>query len=62
MKPAKTFSETMAGPIVIVIDALDESGMAALRQHLLRLLTGKLDDESLITKLRDSGVLFDDIE
>ena len=51
MKPAKTFSETMAGPIVIVIDALDESGMAASRQHLLRLLAGKLDDESLITKL-----------
>jgi len=51
MKPAKIFSETMAGPIVIVIDALDESGMAASRQHLLRLLAGKLDDESLITKL-----------
>ena len=61
MKPAKTFSETMGGPIVIVIDALDESGMAALRQLLL-LLAGKLDDESLITKLRNSGVLFDDIE
>ena len=52
MKPAETFSETMAGPIVIVIDALDESGMAASRQHLLRILAGKLDDdESLITKL-----------
>ena len=61
MEPAKTFSETMAGPIMIVIDALDESGMAALRQLLL-LLAGKMDDESLITKLRDSGVLFDDIE
>ena len=52
MKPAQTFSETMVGPIVIVIDALYESGMAALRQHLLHILTGKLDDdESLITKL-----------
>ena len=52
MKPAKKFSETMAGPILIMIDALDESGMAASRQHLLRLLAGKLDDdESLITKL-----------
>ena len=52
MKPAKTFSETMAGPVVIVIDALDGSGMAASRQHLLRILAGKLDDdESLITKL-----------
>jgi len=62
MKPAKTFLETLAGPIVIVIDALDESGMAAPRQDLLRLLAGKLDDESLMTKLRDSGVLFDEIE
>jgi ABC-type dipeptide/oligopeptide/nickel transport system ATPase component len=52
MKSAKTFSETMAGPIVIVIDPLDESGMAASRQHLLHILAGKLDnDESLITKL-----------
>ena len=52
MKPAQTFSETMAGPIVIVIDALDESGMAASREHLLLILAGKLDDdESLITKL-----------
>jgi len=52
MKPAKKFSETMAGPIVIMIDALDESGVAASRQHLLRILAGKLDDdESLITKL-----------
>ena len=52
MKPAKTFSETMAGPIVIVIDALDKSGMAASRQHLLHILAGKLDDdESLITQV-----------
>ena len=52
MKTAKKFSETMAGPILIMIDALDESGVAASRQHLLRILAGKLDDdESLITKL-----------
>ena len=52
MKPAKAFSETMAGPIVIVIDALDESGTAASREYLLRILAGKLDDdESLITEL-----------
>ena len=52
MKPAQAFSETMAGPIVIVIDALDESGTAASRQYLLRILAGKLDDDaSLITKL-----------
>ena len=52
MKPVKTFSETMAGPIVIVIDTLDESGMVASWQHLLCILAGKLDnDKSLITKL-----------
>ena len=52
MKPAKAFSETMVGPIVIVIDGLDESGMTASRHDLLRILAGKLDDdESLITKL-----------
>ena len=52
MKPMKAFSDAMAGPIVIVIDALDESGMTASRHDLLRILAGKLDDdESLITKL-----------
>ena len=52
MKPAKAFSETMAGPIVIVIDGLDESGLAASREYLLRIFAGKLDDnESIITEL-----------
>ena len=52
MKPAQTLSEAMVGPIVIVIDALDESGGADSRQHILRILTGKLDDdESRISKL-----------
>ena len=52
MKPAQKLSEAMVGPIVIVIDALDESGGADSRQHILRILAGKLDDdESRISKL-----------
>ncbi|KAF8157858.1 hypothetical protein B0H34DRAFT_768765, partial [Crassisporium funariophilum] len=52
MKPAGAFSEAMAGPIVIVIDALDESGMANSRRHLLQILAGELDDDKYhITKL-----------
>ena len=41
VKPAKAMSEAMAGPILIVIDALDESGVAASRLNLLRILAGK---------------------
>ena len=41
VKPAKAMSETMTGPIVIVIDALDESGDEDSRHHLLRILAGK---------------------
>ena len=52
MKTAKKFSETMVGPILIMINALDKSGVAASRQHLLHILAGKLDDdENLIMKL-----------
>ena len=51
MKPAQKLSEAMVGPIVIVIDALDESGGVDSRQHILRILAGKLDDESRIPKL-----------
>ena len=52
MKPAQKLSEAMVGPIVIVIDALDESGGADSRRHILRILSGKLDDdESRISKL-----------
>ncbi|KXN81645.1 hypothetical protein AN958_04067 [Leucoagaricus sp. SymC.cos] len=36
--PAKALSEGMVGPIVIVIDALDESGNTDSRRHLLRIL------------------------
>ena len=45
MKPSQKLSEGMAGPIVIVIDALDESGTAESRNHLLRILAGKVNDE-----------------
>jgi len=41
VKPARAMSEAMAGPIVIVIDALDESGDVESRRHLLRILAGK---------------------
>lgn len=52
MKPAKTLSDAMVGPIVIVIDAVDESGEVDSRKYLLRILAGKLDDgESHISKL-----------
>ena len=52
MKPAQKLSEAMVGPIVIVIDALDESGGVDSRQHILRILAGKLDDdESRVSKL-----------
>ena len=52
MKPAKALSEAMVGPIVIVVDALDESGESDTRRNLLRILSGKLgDDESHIARL-----------
>ncbi|PPQ93483.1 hypothetical protein CVT25_008477, partial [Psilocybe cyanescens] len=52
LKPARAFIDAMTGPIVIVIDALDESGGSDSRQHLLRILAGKLKDEkSHISKL-----------
>jgi hypothetical protein len=52
LKPAQRLSEGMAGPIVIMIDALDESGTEESRNHLLRILAGKVNDqESHITKL-----------
>ncbi len=45
LKPAQRLSEGMAGPIVIVIDALDESGTEESRNLLLRILAGKLNDQ-----------------
>ena len=55
LKPARKISEGMVGPIVIIIDALDESGNANSRDRLLHILGGKsgkgIDEESHITKL-----------
>src|SRR6266550_1122260 len=41
VQPAKSMSDAMAGPIVIVIDALDESGDTDSRRHILRILAGR---------------------
>ncbi|KAF8342414.1 WD40 repeat-like protein [Amanita rubescens] len=41
VQPANAMSDAMAGPIVIVIDALDESGDTNSRRHILRILAGK---------------------
>ena len=40
------------GPLVIVIDALDESGDATSRQHILRALSEKIANNSLPSHLR----------
>ena len=49
-KPAKALSEAIMGPIVIIIDALDESGDADSRRVLLRIL-GDAITESRVTDL-----------
>ena len=41
VQPAKAMSDAMAGPIIIVIDALDESGNTDSRRHILRILAGR---------------------
>ena len=52
LKPAQKLSKGMVGPIVIVIDALDESGHPDSRARLLRILSDKgIDEENHITKL-----------
>jgi hypothetical protein len=50
LKPAQRLSEEIVGPILIIIDALDESGTEESRKQLLRILAGKTQ-ESHITKL-----------
>ena len=40
------------GPLVIVIDALDESGDPASRRHLLRAISNQIADNTLPTNLR----------
>ncbi|PPR04540.1 hypothetical protein CVT26_002507 [Gymnopilus dilepis] len=44
LKPAKIVSDTLSGPIVIVIDALDESGDPDSRELLLKILAGRMGD------------------
>jgi len=51
LKPAQRLSEEMVGPVLIIIDALDESGAEQSRKLLLRILAGKTRQESHITKL-----------
>jgi hypothetical protein len=55
MEPLKKLSESSMGPepVLIVIEALDESGGVETRHHLLRILAGKLQDKGLpqITEL-----------
>ena len=50
MRPARALSEAMMGPIVIIVDALDESGDTDSRQVFLRIL-GDAITESRITDL-----------
>ena len=50
MKPTKALSEAIMGPIVIIVDALDESGDTASRRVLLRIL-GNAFTDSRITDL-----------
>ena len=49
-KPAMTLTEDLFGPIVIVIDALDESGDTNSRRVLLRIL-GNATSDSRVTDL-----------
>jgi hypothetical protein len=51
--PVGVASQAVAAPVLIVIDALDESGDAISRKHILRLLADKLDNSpSLPPNLR----------
>jgi hypothetical protein len=53
MEPLKKLSGASVGPILIVIEALDESGEVETRRSLLRILAGTLEGEGLpkITEL-----------
>ena len=50
VRPAKALADTIMGPIVIIVDALDESGDTASRRVLLRILGGAMA-ENRITDL-----------
>ncbi|KAG1894942.1 uncharacterized protein F5891DRAFT_1281362 [Suillus fuscotomentosus] len=53
MNPLKKFPTSSVGPVLIVIEALDESGGVETRRDLLRILAGKLQNKDLpqITEL-----------
>jgi hypothetical protein len=53
MEPLKKFSWSTVGPVLIVIEALDECGTVETRRNLLRILAGTLEAEGLpqITEL-----------
>src|SRR6267154_849865 len=53
MEPLGKLSGSTVGPVLIVIEALDESGGVETRRHLLRILAGKLQDQGVpqITEL-----------
>jgi hypothetical protein len=53
MEPLKKLSGSAVGPVLIVIEALDESGRVETRRDLLRILAARLQDEGLpqITEL-----------
>jgi len=53
MEPLKKFSGSSVEPVLIVIEALDESGGVETRRNLLRILAGTLEREGLpkITEL-----------
>lgn len=48
MKPLEQLSKSTVGPVVIIIDALDESGGADTRNDLLRILSGKLQNPDVL--------------
>jgi hypothetical protein len=53
MEPLKKFPASSVGPVLVIIEALDESGGVETRRNLLRILAGRLQDKGLpqITEL-----------
>ena len=52
--PVDVASKAIAAPVLIVIDALDESGEADSRKHILRLLTDELNASPRLTELPEN--------
>ena len=47
MKPTRLLSEAMIGPIVIIVDALDESGDTDSRRVFLRIIGNAIADSHI---------------